>query len=88
VGSDEVVVSKQLLPTQEGIVSELHFANGVKARATTTTILNLPQRPLLNIIRNSNFASQGLLDMDKLDALHSVQTVIAQKNYLYYSRGK
>ena len=65
--------------------TELHFANGAKATATMTTILNMPQRPLLNVIRNSNLAS---VDASTLDAMHSVQTVIATKLYLYYPRGQ
>ena len=36
-------------------VSELYFANGVTATATLGTILNVPQRPLLNIVRESQF---------------------------------
>lgn len=66
---------------------ELHFANGAKATAGMATILNLPQRPLMNVVRDSNFDAYGILDATKLDALHSVQTVIATKLYLYYPRG-
>jgi hypothetical protein len=70
-----------------GSVAELYFANGVTAIATTATILNMPQRPLLNVVRNSNFDAVGMLDVETLDALHSVQTVIATKFYLYYAKG-
>ena len=72
---------------EQGAVTELHFANGVTATATMTTILNLPQRPLLTVVRNSDLDTAGLLDFSVLDALHSVQTVIATKLYLYYPRG-
>lgn len=70
-----------------GAVTELYFANGVKATATVTTVLNLPQRPLLNVVRNSNLDEKEMLDFETMDALHSVQTVIATKLYLYYPKG-
>lgn len=71
----------------QGAVTELHFNNGVTATATITTILNLPQRPLLEVVRNSDLDAKGILDFSTLDALHSVQTVIATKLYLYYPKG-
>ena len=86
----EIAVSRQFVPpitSSEGMVTDLTFANGVTATATWSTILNIPQRPLLSIIRNSNLDAKGMLDAGTLDALHSVQTVIAQKLYLYYPRG-
>ena len=67
--------------------TELAFTNGVKATASMTTILGIPQRPLLNVLRNSNLPDT-VLDVDTLDALHSVQTVVATKLYLYYPRGQ
>lgn len=70
--------------------TELYFANGVTATVEdgpAATILNLPQRPLLNVVRNSNLDKVGMLDSNSLDALHSVQTVIATKFYLYYPKG-
>jgi hypothetical protein len=67
--------------------TELRFSNGVVATATMTTILNLPQKPLFAVVRNSNFDETGLIDAPTLDALHSVQSVIATKLYLYYPRG-
>lgn len=70
-----------------GEVTELNFANGVTATATFSTILNIPQRPLLNVVRNSNLDEKGILDFETMDALHSVQTVIATKLYLYYPKG-
>lgn len=66
--------------------TELSFTNGVKATATFTTILGIPQRPLLNVLRDSRLPT-SILDVETLDALHSVQTVIATKLYLYYPRG-
>ena len=71
----------------KGEVTELKFANGVTATATYSTILNVPQRPLLNIVRNSDLDSKDMLDFETMDALHSVQTVIATKLYLYYPKG-
>lgn len=70
-----------------GSSTKLYFANGVTATANMAVILNVPQRPLMNIVRNSNFDDKGMLDKETLDALHSVQTVIATKLYLYYPRG-
>jgi hypothetical protein len=71
----------------DGTATELHFTNGATAVATFTTILGVPQRPLLNILRNSNFAN-SIMTAAKWDAVHSVQTVIASKLYLYYPRGQ
>ena len=68
-------------------MTELRFANGVVATASMTTILNIPQKPLFSVIRNSHFDEIGLIDAPTLDALHSVQSVIATKLYLYYPRG-
>jgi hypothetical protein len=70
-----------------GAITKLGFANGVTATATFSTILNLPQRPLMSVVRNSDLDTKGLLDFATLDALHSVQTVIATKLYLYYPKG-
>ena len=67
--------------------TKLYFANGVNATASFATVLNTPQRPLLKIVRNSDLDGQGLLDLPKLKALHSVQTTIASKLYLYYPKG-
>ena len=68
-------------------LTELRFSNGAVATASITTILNLPQKPLMTVVRNSNFDAVGLIDAPTLDALHSVQSVIATKLYLYYPRG-
>ena len=67
--------------------TELYFTNGARAAATTATILGIPQRPLLSILRDSNL-TEDIVNADTLDALHSVQTVIASKLYLYYPRGQ
>jgi hypothetical protein len=85
----KIVKPEPTSQTRNGVntVSELYFANGAKATASITTILNIPQRPLMNIVRESNFDAVGILNADKLDALHSVQTVVATKLYLYYPRG-
>ena len=48
-----------------GFLTELYFANGV-----TATTLNLPQRPLLSIVRNSALGEQGMLDRETSDALY------------------
>lgn len=63
---------------------KLTFANGVTAMATKTTILNIPQRPLLNVIRSSTFPAGKAPDTRTYNALHSVQTEIVTKLYLYY----
>ena len=75
------------MPDSDMQATKLHFGNGVVATATMGTVLNVPQRPLLKIIRESNMDAAGLLDAARLDALHSVQTGIATKLYLYYPRG-
>jgi hypothetical protein len=82
-GSNGGISSSSLSTTLQ---TELYFANGVVATATRATILGIPQRPLLNVLRNSNFPDT-VLDIATLDALHSVQSVIATKLYLYYPRG-
>jgi hypothetical protein len=70
-----------------GDVTMLHFTNGVTATATFSTVLNIPQRPLLNVMRNSNL-SDAILNAETLDAMHSVQTAIVSKLYLYYPKGE
>jgi hypothetical protein len=80
---------KSLVKVNDGglELTELRFSNGVIAKANITTILNLPQKPLMSVVRNSNFDEAGLIDAPTLDALHSVQSVIATKLYLYYPLG-
>jgi hypothetical protein len=90
VGSEvDVAIERQAVPDLpvDSMVTDLMFANGVTATATWTTILNMPQRPLLKVVRNSNFDAKDMIDSETLDALHSVQTVVAQKLYLYYPKG-
>ena len=94
VEESDIALARQYTPptivvdgTQEVMVTDLTFGNGVVATATWATILNIPQRPLLSIVRNSDLDGQGILDRETLDALHSVQAVIAQKLYLYYPKG-
>ncbi|KAL3916804.1 MAG: hypothetical protein SGILL_005013, partial [Bacillariaceae sp.] len=86
----DVAIERQSVPDMpvDDMVTDLMFANGVTATATWTTILNMPQRPLLKVVRNSNFDAKDMLDSETLDALHSVQTVVAQKFYLYYPKGQ
>ena len=55
--------------------------NGAEAKATKT-LLNIPQRPLLEVLRASSAALS--LDGSTFDAAHAVQTEIVQKLYLYY----
>lgn len=62
---------------------KLTFANGVHATAEQV-ILNVPQRPLLKIVRKSVLPLQQAEETAILDSLHSVQTEIATKLYLYY----
>ena len=63
---------------------KLTFANGVKATADTM-ILNVPQRPLQQIMRKSNLPLTEAETRTIVDGFHSVQTEIATKFYLYYS---
>ncbi|KAL3942296.1 MAG: hypothetical protein SGARI_000313, partial [Bacillariaceae sp.] len=86
----DVAIERQAVPDLpvDDMVTDLMFANGVTATATWTTILNIPQRPLLKVVRNSNFDAKDMLNSETLDALHSVQTVVAQKLYLYYPKGQ
>ena len=60
---------------------KLTFANGVAAEAASV-LLNVPQRPLLEVLRMSSEALA--LDRATFDAAHAVQTEIVQKLYLYY----
>ena len=73
----------------------LTFSNGITTTASHSTILNIPQRPLLEAIRESGLYSSSSSDpqvarislsdeKDTYDALHSVQTEIVTKLYLYY----
>lgn len=64
----------------------LSFSNGVMATALNDVVLNVPQRPLLKILRKSSIPGLEMSNVKEIyDALHSVQTEIATKLYLYYS---
>ena len=64
----------------------LMFSNGVVAKDVEEVILNVPQRPLLKILRKSNIPYEGkdFEEGETYDALHSVQTQMVVKLYLYY----
>ena len=62
----------------------LDFTNGVKATVTKDVILNIPQRPLLKIMRKSNLPMSTSFSRDVFDSIHTVQTEIVTKLYLYY----
>jgi len=63
----------------------LIFANGVVASDVPQVILNIPQRPLLKIIRKSSIPFGSEIEERELyKAAHSVQTEIVTKLYLYY----
>ena len=63
----------------------LEFSNGVRATTTSDVILNVPQRPLLQILRKSDIPLSKQDSKIIFDSLHSVQTEIVTKLYLYYS---
>jgi len=78
---------------EEDNSNTLFFSNGVTTKPSHSTILNIPQRSLLEVIRESNLYSspdsqqaRNNLDEEKhtYDSLHSVQTEIVTKLYLYY----
>lgn len=62
---------------------KLNFANGVHGTAEQV-IMNVPQRPLLKIMRKSDLPLTDEQEEEILDSLHSVQTEIGTKLYLYY----
>ena len=61
------------------------FSNGVTATATDGVILNIPQRPLMELLRNSTLPT-GALDKREFQGLHGVQGEIVAKLYLYYPK--
>jgi hypothetical protein len=63
---------------------KLFFTNGVVATAADI-ILNVPQQPLLRILRASTFPIPSDTLTQVYDAIHSVQAEVATKLYLYYS---
>lgn len=62
----------------------LYFSNGVVATASDV-ILNVPQQPLLRILRESIIPMNDENLKQVYDAVHSVQPEVATKLYLYYS---
>ena len=55
-------------------VNTLQFSNGVIASVSDDVILNIPQRPLLKILRKSSLPYDIPEEEDVLDAIHSVQS--------------
>lgn len=64
---------------------QLTFSNGAQAVASKV-VLNMPQRPLLKVLRASSLPT-GALDADSgvFESVHTVATAIVAKVYLYYS---
>lgn len=62
----------------------LNFSNGVSTTASHSTILNIPQRSMLEVLRESDLYSTSGPEKEAFDAMHSVQTEIVTKLYLYY----
>ncbi len=71
---------------EEENTNTLMFSNGVSTTPSHSTILNIPQRSLLEVVRESDlFTSVGMEEAkNTYDSLHSVQTEIVTKLYLYY----
>jgi len=68
-----------------GVTShKLFFSNGIVATANDI-ILNVPQQPLLRILRESTIPMTDENLQQMYDAVHSVQAEVATKLYLYYS---
>ncbi|KAL3930064.1 MAG: hypothetical protein SGBAC_011930 [Bacillariaceae sp.] len=77
------LVSIEAESAESESIKKLSFANGVKATAEQV-ILNVPQHPLLKIMRKSDLPLTETESLAITDSLHSVQTEIAAKVYLYY----
>jgi hypothetical protein len=77
--SEAVSIQKAALTGDAKVV----FSNGVVATATGSIILNIPQRPLLELIRNSSLP-EGLMSKRNYQGIHGIQTEIVTKLYLYY----
>ena len=78
---------------EEDASNTLFFSNGVSTKPSHSTILNIPQRSLLEVVRESDLYSTSNPQMARAvvaeekftyDSLHSVQTEIVTKLYLYY----
>ena len=61
----------------------LHFANGATASVTGAVVLNMAQRPLMQVVRASTLP-EGVVSPSVVTALHAVQTEVVTKLYLYY----
>ena len=61
----------------------LYFAGGKRATITGPVVLNVPQRPLLEIVRASSLPA-GVVDTAAYEAMHAVQSEVVTKLYLYY----
>mmetsp|Transcript_101720 Transcript_101720/g.175487 ORF Transcript_101720/g.175487 Transcript_101720/m.175487 type:complete len:710 (-) Transcript_101720:76-2205(-) len=72
------------LSQPSGGSTTLGFSNGVSATASHSVILNIPQRPLLDVMRASGSLSG--VDTRTYQAMHSVQSEIVTKVYLYYKK--
>ena len=66
------------------IAHTLYFSNGIVATASDV-ILNVPQQPLLRILRESTWPMNDDHVKQVYDAVHSVQPEVVTKLYLYYS---
>lgn len=69
--------------TMAGSPSHLTFKSGITSIAKEV-ILNMPQRPLISVIRKSTLPP-GAVNANLFSALHAVQTEIVTKLYMHYS---
>eukprot|EP00965_Chrysotila_dentata_P230544 6197833-Pleurochrysis_carterae.AAC.9 len=77
--------SRELLSLEQTTVDgpkTLHLSYGMTATANKV-LLNLPQRPLLKVLRES-VLPEGAFTPTVWSALHTAQTEIVSKLYLYY----
>ena len=63
--------------------THLHFENGIKA-AAGRVFLNIPQRPLLEVLRGSESLLTPEQAKEAYSGAHAVQTEMVAKVYLYY----
>ena len=63
----------------------LNFENGATATVSGSVVLNMAQRPLLEVVRASSLPS-GVVGTLQYRAMHSVQSEIVTKLYLYYRK--
>ena len=74
---------KAIVQASASADKQLTFGNSAQAVASKL-ILNMPQRPLLKVLRASSLPT-GALDNGSFEALHTVATELVSKVYLYYS---